>query len=313
MFSVLSCMSRLLRFIPEPQTLVEVTTRTVQSRFLLRPSQEVNEIVVGVLGRAQRLYEMEVVAFAVLSNHYHLLLRVESVKQLADFMAYFNSNLAREIGRRITWRDKFWSRRFRAVVVSHEEGAQRGRLKYILAHGTKENLVQRPRDWPGVHAVRALLEDEPIEGYWFDRTKEYGASRRGQEFERLRFATRETVTLSPLPCWEHLPAEQQKARVEEVVQEIEAEAAERRKETSIAPLGAGAIQRQDPHSCPIKTEKSPAPFFHAVRQCVQKELHDAYRRFLGAFREAAERLREGDRNALFPEGCFPPALPFVGS
>jgi REP element-mobilizing transposase RayT len=36
------------------------------------------------------------------------------------------------------------------------------------------------------------------------------------------------------------------------------------------------------------------------------------RRFLGAFREAAEQLRAGDRSALFPDGCFPPALPFVG-
>jgi hypothetical protein len=29
------------------------------------------------------------------------------------------------------------------------------------------------------------------------------------------------------------------------------------------------------------------------------------------FREAAEKLREGDRSASFPPGSFPPALPFV--
>jgi hypothetical protein len=29
------------------------------------------------------------------------------------------------------------------------------------------------------------------------------------------------------------------------------------------------------------------------------------------FREASERLRSGERNARFPIGCFPPALPFV--
>ena len=27
---------------------------------------------------------------------------------------------------------------------------------------------------------------------------------------------------------------------------------------------------------------------------------------------ASERLKAGDRNAPFPIGCFPPALPFVG-
>jgi len=34
--------------------MVEVTCRTIHSRFLLRPSPELNDIVVGVLARAQR-------------------------------------------------------------------------------------------------------------------------------------------------------------------------------------------------------------------------------------------------------------------
>jgi hypothetical protein len=274
-----------------------------------------NEIIIGVLARAQRLYEMEICAFVFLSNHYHLLLRVDSAEQLADFMAYFNSNLAREAGRIVHWGDKFWSRRYRKAVVSQEEEAQRGRLKYILAHGVKEGragLVEHPRDWPGVHAVRALLDDESVEGYWFDRTQEYDARRRGEEFERLRYATRETVTLSPLPCWEQLPAQRRQKRISEVVQEVETEAAERRRETGLTPLGPAAILRQNPHDSPKDSAKSPAPLFHAVRQSVYRQLHDAYRRFLGAFREAAERLRAGDRSAPFPEGCFPPALPFVG-
>ena len=29
-----------------------------------------------------------------------------------------------------------------------------------------------------------------------------------------------------------------------------------------------------------------------------------------AYRDAADRLREGDRGAAFPNGCFPPPLPF---
>jgi hypothetical protein len=33
---------------------------------------------------------------------------------------------------------------------------------------------------------------------------------------------------------------------------------------------------------------------------------------VAAFRDAAEKLRVGDRSAAFPAGSFPPALPFVG-
>jgi hypothetical protein len=256
---------------------------------------------------------MEICAVAFVSSHYHLLLRVDSAKQLSGFMAYVNSNLAREVGRRVDWRDKFWARRYRAIPVSHEEGAQRERLKYLLAHGVKEGLVERCRDWPGVHSVRALLEGEPIVGYWFDRTQEYAAHRRGQDHDRLRFATPETATLSPLPCWEHLSPELRRERIAEVVREIESEAEEEREKRGKIPPGASIVRGQNPHDRPMRTKKSPAPLFHAASRRVYQELRDGYYRFLGAFREAAERLRAGDRSAIFPEGCFPPALPFVGS
>jgi hypothetical protein len=32
---------------------------------------------------------------------------------------------------------------------------------------------------------------------------------------------------------------------------------------------------------------------------------------MAAFRDAAEKLRAGDRLVAFPEGSFPPSLPFV--
>ncbi len=46
-------MPRSLRFVPSPGTLVEVTTRTVQGRLLLKPTSPINQAVLGVLGRAQ--------------------------------------------------------------------------------------------------------------------------------------------------------------------------------------------------------------------------------------------------------------------
>jgi hypothetical protein len=42
------------------------------------------------------------------------------------------------------------------------------------------------------------------------------------------------------------------------------------------------------------------------------ELYEGYAWFVAAFRQAAEKLKAGDRSAAFPTGSFPPALPFVG-
>ncbi len=88
------------------------------------PSRELNEIVLGVLGRAQRLYKVRICGFVALSNHVHALLWVDDALQLATFMGYFASNLAREIARLTGWTDKIWARRYQAIVISDEEAAQ---------------------------------------------------------------------------------------------------------------------------------------------------------------------------------------------
>ena len=306
-------MSRQLRFIPDGGALVEVTCRTLQGRFLLRPSPTLDEIIVGVLGRAQRRYKVRVCGYMFASTHFHLLLDVDTAKQLARFMGYVASNIAREVSRLHGWKDKIWSRRYQGIVVSGEEEAQVARLRYILANGTKEGLTARPQDWPGVHVARALVQGEDLTGTWFNRTQEYTARNRGETFDRLKYASPEILHLSPLPCWKHLPEKVWRDRAINLIHGIEAEAAIKRSRTGSQPPGASAILGRHPHERPKHLQKSPAPLFHTASAKVRRELWTAYRWFVASFREAADKLRAGDRNAAFPLGSFPPALPFVSS
>ncbi len=131
-------MARRLRHTPEGGALFEITCRTIQSRFLLRPSPLLNEIIVGALARAKRLYGVELSAYIFLSNHLHILVWAADSQQLAGFMGYFLSKLAREVVRLTGWRDKVFARRYRAIPVSEEEAAQVERLVYILSNGCKE-------------------------------------------------------------------------------------------------------------------------------------------------------------------------------
>ncbi len=60
-----------LRHVPEDGVLVEITINTIQGRYLLRPDRRgrVNELLLGVLGRAQRLTSISIVGISVLSSH----------------------------------------------------------------------------------------------------------------------------------------------------------------------------------------------------------------------------------------------------
>jgi REP element-mobilizing transposase RayT len=305
-------MARNLRFVSEPKTLIEVTDRTIHGRYLLLPTPQLKLIILGALGRAQRLHGVRIFGFACLSNHFHLLAEVDDAEQLSRFMNCFLSKLAREVGRLYNWKEKVFPRRYQSIPVTGEDRAQIDRLKYLLAHSVKEGLVERLEEWPGAHCVHSLLTGEPLEGIWHERKQETRARNRGKKVEPGQFETRETVTFDPLPCWQHLAPQEQRRRVARLVEEIEAEGAAERKRTGKPVLGVAAILAQDPHDHPERPKKSPAPFVHAATKAARLAFREAYALFVAAYREAAAKLRKGDRTAVFPLGSFPPALPFVG-
>ena len=303
-------MPRPLRFVPE-QSIVEITTRTLQGRLLLKPSPELTDLILGVIGKAQELYGMTIHAFVFLSTHAHFLLSPSDADQLAKFMQFVNANVAKEAGRLHLWRERLWSRRYRSIVVADEKAAH-ARLRYILAHGAKEGLVGTPAAWPGPNCIAALTTGEILRGTWFDRSAEYLAHQRGESVFPSQFATTFDVHLTPLPCLQHLTVDQRQAEYRHTVGEIKARAEAENKEKGRQPVGVAAILAQDPHSKPSSTDRSPAPFVHASDDSTETEFRARYRAFVDAFRAGALRLRDHGRELadMFPLWSFPPALPF---
>lgn len=297
-------MPRPLRFLPEECSLIEVTCRTVHARHLMNPSHEANDLIIGVIGRAQRMYSMRICAVVFMHNHYHLLLDIDDCQQLAKFMGHLNSNIARELGRLADWREKFWSRRYQAIVVSDELEAQEGRLEYLLSHGVKEGLVSRPQQWPGVNSVSALQNGVPLTGHWFDRSQEYEARRQGKDPGPREFAIAERVIFSPIPAWSQLSASKIQRRIRALISQIEC-IYQPEEDDSRATL-----RLRPPHFRPETAKRLPAPRFHTATRARFSVLTDAYSAFLDKYRSAVDELRSAKPQISFPSGCFPPALPF---
>jgi hypothetical protein len=209
----------------------------------------------------------------------------------------------------VNWREKFWGKRYQAILVSEEVEAQVGRLAYLLAHGVKEGLVASPYDWPGVHCAGDLVEGTAVVGRWRDRTLETKALRKGLSSDPDQFVVAEHLTLSPLPCWRKLEPAVYRARVASIVEEIEVWGRRREQEAGKPPLGREGVCLQDPHLEPVRLKQTPAPLVHAVAWEVRRALRNAYFAFVAAFRRASRLLRAGVLTVEFPAGAFPPALP----
>lgn len=304
-------MARPLRTLSAPNTVVEITATTIQNRYLLRPSDEVNDIILGCIARAQEQYPTVALhLFVFLSTHFDLILSAPDHDAISRFVGHLKSNIARELGPIHDWEAKFWGRRFRSIPVLDEE-ALLGRVRYVLSHGCKENLVDRPGDWPGVQCVRAVTRGERLFGTWLDRTGRYRASRKKGEAPRAAdFAQRLEVKLTPLPCWAELSEAQRQAKYRRLVKEIEAETRARHAAAGTRPLGVSAVLSQDPHARPARPKRSPAPLCHAASRAVREEFRKAYRAFVSAYRAASARFRAGALDVEFPSDCFRPPLPY---
>ncbi len=165
----------------------------------------------------------------------------------------------------------------------------------------------------GRSASKPSPQGKPLEGIWRDRSLEYEAHRREQEAGSETFTKRHSLRLDPLPCWRHLPSDEIRRRLTEMVAEIDAESARRLVLGGSAPLGAAAIRNQHPHQRLARGKKSPASAAHAASKAVRKQLKEAYRLFVEAYRQAAVRLRSGNYSVEFPQSCVPPPRPCVSS
>ena len=253
---------------------------------------------------------MRIIAYAVLSGHYHLLIQPGEAGDMAKFVGYLNTNVSKEVGRLYKYYGpKF--QRYKSIIISDEPVVQIDRLKYILSQGTKEGLVDSPLDWPGVHCARSIVSGQSDTGTWFDRTQQSTAKNQRRKPKRGEVETDYEVKLTPLPCWAHHSKEGQQSRAEDLIRDIEAETKAMHKGKGTRALGVRKILRTNPFDTPEKLAWSSAPPIHVRSKELRKVYFEAYHTFLSAYRKAAELLKKGVTGVQFPEGCFPPGLPYV--
>ena len=304
-----SSMSRPLRHIP-PGAVVEITSRTIHGRYLLRPSAKLTAVLLGIIGRALARYDVVLHAFFFASNHFHLIVTIANVQALTLFMNYLNGNTAREAGRLYGWKEKFWGRRYRHIEIL-DDAAQVERLDYVLSQGCKEGLIADPRQWPGATCVHSLLDGSTLTGIWYDHTAEWFARRRGEDFAEDAYAEKVEFELAPLPCWANVDGEERRRRVLTMVEDIVERTRESNRAKSRRPLGVAKILAQHPHDHPDSFEKSPAPRCHTTEPDRWVHFVQQARAFKEEYRAAAERWLDGVRDVVFPPDCFPPPLTFM--
>lgn len=307
-------MARPLRYQQHPWQPVELTLRCQHSRYLLRPGEEANTRVLGVFARALDLFTGRACIYFAggTSNHIHVLAAFDSPETKARFKAHVKANISKEIGLLHDWPHGIWQGRGHDIPILDDD-AFIDRLMYLAAHGVKEGLSSCPYSWPGIQWVRAVTDDAPLVGVWYDRTRLYRltrawrakpAARRGRRPNLGDVAERKIIELTPPPMWTHLtPAARRTRWIELVATALD------RYPAAARPLGPAAVQSADPHTRPEQSKKSAAPRVHTRQPALRRAWQAAYSAFVETYHAAMTALRAGATAVCFPsEGCRPVCL-----
>jgi hypothetical protein len=285
---------------------VEVTFRTHQQEYLLRPDDGVNEILLGCFGRALARYpSVNPCVLNALSNHGSFLALPDSVHEFSSFMRDFLSTAAVRLNGHRARSGTFWERRYRLIPVIDEQALE-NRFRYILTQGTKENLLWSARDWPGVTSIDALLGGAPLVGRWRDgstetelrkqrRRKLQRASARGKRLELPPVPEvwiDYPIELTPLPHWARLSSEERQRRVAAILDDDDVLTRERHARCGTRPLGVAGVLATSPFDRPDCPAKSPAPACHASTEAGRRAFRKLSKLYAASHREARELLQQ---------------------
>jgi len=126
-----------------------VTRRCTQRQFLLRPSKATNQVVQYLLAMAAKRFDIELHAYCVMSNHFHLVV-TDPDARLPACMQYFDGLVGRALNALLGRRENFWgSDTFSAVELTDPRSIV-DKVAYTLANPVEAGLIRSASRWPGL-------------------------------------------------------------------------------------------------------------------------------------------------------------------
>ncbi|MBK9259900.1 MAG: transposase [Polyangiaceae bacterium] len=271
-----------------------VTRRTICRYFLLRPDDEMKELVEYSLAVAARVYGVKVHAFCAMSTHIHLVV-TDPHGVLPLFLAYFHRFVAMGTKTLRRWEGSMWDSEQPSVVELLTRKSIVEKIAYVLANPVAAGAVLEPEEWPGAK-TRAIDIGQTV--LKTTRPKVYFDATKWRDVVDL------PITLPPT-----IAEAEARAFRDDVATALAHEVAEARK--TIAPenvLGAkraATISTETRSKTPEPTRKL-NPTFAAGRGCgaIAAAARRAVTAFRAAYREALEQWSMGNRDVAFPAGTW---------
>jgi len=281
-----------------PGQTVQLTRRTLRRTLLLRPDDQVNQLIGYLVAFFAQKFGMQLSAIQVLSDHYHMVL-TDVLGRLPDFMRELNRILALCIKVLRKWEGPVWEPDGASVVELLTPQAEAEAMVYTWLNAYRAGMISNPRNWPG---VTSSLDDVDGPTMAFRRPDQYldASSGRWPDTVELR------LTMPPKLAALGQDEARQLLQAELERQLGEAKRLVRKKGWKV--VGAARCKRVSPYKRatswePLRSRNPVLKAGQGMLKALQKGIA-ALREFRKAYRKAMKRWLEGDRDVAFPHGTW---------
>jgi REP element-mobilizing transposase RayT len=267
-----------------------VTRRCAQRQFLLKPSKTTNDVFLYLLAVAARRFGVEVHAFCVLSNHFHLVV-TDPRAQLPAFHQFLDALVARALNASLGRWETFWAPSSYSAVTLVSPSDVLDKAAYVLANPVAAGLVRAGRLWPGLWSAPEWIGGEALE------------VRRPKHFFDEKGALPQRVSLQLTSPPGFASAEEFRDQLAAALAEREAQA-ERDAPGSF--LGAARVlaQKATGRPAPGEPRRTLSPRVAARDKWKRIEALGRLVEFLRSYRSAWAERRAGRAHVIFPRGTY---------
>jgi len=303
-------MGRKIRIWKE-NSMYHVTYQCIDRMFLLRPCEEVNNIIGSCLGRALVKCPVQLHSFATNINHLTFIFSLGKgqLNNASSFFQRFASMAARELNLFYGREGHFWAKRAKVEEIVSDIKSEK-LLGYDACNPVKDGLVEKASDWEGFSTNEALRDGKKLVFDYVNRTKWWKS---GADYKNVNPATymeKARILLKPVPSWKKLSKDQRKKRFQQIIDNHEQIARKERLAEGITNVkGMKRIKQESPFSKPKRPrKKTPQPLCHADTPEQYKIYEVEYKEVAQAHRIASAAYRSGYYDVEFPTGTFRPPL-----
>ena len=287
----------------------EVVQKCAGDEMLMRPDAlTVFLIGVALAIACNQFPGVQVVSFSFVSNHFHLVLYVETDEEalnISDFMKALDQKIAQDLNKLRGRHGHFFRGRPRIIAILDDLHVAR-RMTYTHTQPVHHGLVERVEEWPGLSSFRAVCDGKSsVDLAYLNDEAWHEAGARPETI--ADYTQTVSVPVSMPGLWRQLSERELRAarRAHETsVRDVERQEAVNRRHRRL-PKGSH-YTRIDPFERPKgPVEDKPKPWAHATEED-EKAYREAYSKMLAAYRVASVRFRKTGVLCAFPAGTRPP-------